>query len=331
MNSPLITVIVPVYNKDEYVAKLIECVQKQEFRDFECILVDDGSTDKSGKICDEMAADDDTISVIHIQNGGVSHARNVALEMAKGEYITFLDSDDEIPIDYLKRIAEDIRLYNPDMVIGGIKKVYESGSETIIYPFDERVYTMQELLPQFAEAQRDCGVFGWCVNKTFKRELAESCRFDEALVLCEDFDFFIEIYKRIYTIYFDLQNYYLYFSDRGEYSASTLSQIDYLSGVKIQIRLKLFLCECGFWKGNNQIIVSQRIMDFLFFSVFHCPKKYFRECFERAHMFCLKSDITITEKTAIKKIVLQCISKNRYNVTKLIVLSYRRITTLLRR
>ena len=203
MNSPLISVIVPVYNKEKYVAKLIECIQAQSFRGYECIMVDDGSTDESGVICDSMTQNDNRFTVVHIQNGGVSHARNVALDMAKGEYITFADSDDELPVDYLQRIADDICLYKTDMVIGGIKKIFENGEETVQYPFEERVYTMQELLPEFAKAQQDCGVFGWCVNKTFRREISTEILFDETLKLCEDLDFFLKIYAKTHTVYFD--------------------------------------------------------------------------------------------------------------------------------
>lgn len=99
MNIPLISVIVPVYNAEKYLPKCLDSILAQTYKKLEIILVDDGSTDNSGKICDEYALKDSRIKIIHKQNGGVSSARNVALSVAKGEYIGFVDSDDYIEND----------------------------------------------------------------------------------------------------------------------------------------------------------------------------------------------------------------------------------------
>ena len=325
----LISVIVPVYNKEAYIPKLIDCIKEQMFTDFECILVDDGSTDNSGKLCDILTSGNDLFSVIHIPNGGVSHARNTALDLAKGEYITFVDSDDEIPADYLQKIADDIRTYHPDMVIGAIKKVFGNESQLVKYPFEERIYTMQELLPQFAEAQKECGVFGWCVNKTFKRELAIDCRFDETLKLSEDFDYFLKVYPKIQSIYFDFNNYYSYLFERGGMVITKDFEIDYLSQAKTQIRFKVFLESSGSWDKNNKRIVSKRIQDYLYYSVFHSPKELFDIRFAKAHDYYLQSGITISDDRLIKKIILRCIAKNSKEIAKRIILFYRKLSDVL--
>ena len=324
MKTPLISVIVPVYNKEKYVAKLIDCIKAQVFRNFECLIIDDGSTDRSRIICDELTRGDEVFSVTHIENGGVSHARNTALDMAKGEYITFVDSDDELPADYLQKIADDIQAYHPDMVIGAIKNVFDTETQIVDYPFEERVYTMQELLPQFAEAQKDCGVFGWCVNKTFKRESAKECRFDEALKLAEDFDYFLKVYPNIQTIYFDLHNYYSYLFERGEMTATKDSQIDYLSQAKIQIRFKKFLENSGSWSGNNRTIVTRRIQDYLYFTVFHSREDCFDTQFKETHRLFLLSEVSITESIIFRKRVLKCISKDRSKQCKALILLRRK-------
>lgn len=331
MNSTLISVIVPVYNKEAYIPKLIDCIKEQTFKDFECILVDDGSTDNSGKLCDILTSGNDLFSVIHIPNGGVSNARNTALDLAKGEYITFVDSDDEIPADYLQKIADDIHKYHPDMVIGSIKKVFDKESQIVKYPFEERLYTMQELLPCFAEAQKECGVFGWCVNKTFKRELAVDCRFDENLSLAEDFDFFLKIYSNIKSAYFDLKNYYSYLFGRGGMIITKDSQIDYLSQAKIQIRFKKFLENSGSWNGNNKIIVSQRIQDYLYYSVFHCPEQCFDERFKEAQNLYFQADVFVSENKVFRKKVLKCIAKNNCKKCKRLISTYRTASTVLGR
>ena len=91
MNNPAISIIIPVYNAEKYLRRCIDSVLSQSFTDFELILVDDGSTDSSPQICDEYASQDSRVKVIHKANGGVSAARNDGLDIAKGEYVTFIE------------------------------------------------------------------------------------------------------------------------------------------------------------------------------------------------------------------------------------------------
>ncbi len=118
METPLISIIVPVYNVEKYLEQTITSVINQENPDWELILVDDGSTDKSGEICDLYAAKDDRIKVFHIENQGVSNARNLGIKNAVGEYIQFLDSDDLLEPDTLNYITEN---HNVDLFIYGFK------------------------------------------------------------------------------------------------------------------------------------------------------------------------------------------------------------------
>lgn len=108
--NPSVSIIVPVYNARKTIARCIESIINQEFQDFELLLVNDGSKDDSGQICDSYAAQDKRIRVIHKDNSGVSDSRNMALDLAKGKYIQFLDSDDWITTDATNlffRAAED--------------------------------------------------------------------------------------------------------------------------------------------------------------------------------------------------------------------------------
>ena len=100
----VISIIMPVFNKGKYIEQAIESVLNQSFKEFEFIIVDDGSTDESREICDKYAKQDYRIRVVHINNAGVSNARNVGLDMARGEYITFIDADDKIKKEYLIKI-----------------------------------------------------------------------------------------------------------------------------------------------------------------------------------------------------------------------------------
>src|SRR5699024_4494271 len=123
--SDLISVIVPVYNVEKYVRRCIDSICGQTYSNLEIILIDDGSTDSSGKICDEMAAKDGRISVIHQENKGLSQARNAGLDQAKGEYIAFVDSDDYLSLNMYECLLKSLKENNADVVRCAIKNVYE--------------------------------------------------------------------------------------------------------------------------------------------------------------------------------------------------------------
>lgn len=115
---PKISIIVPVYNTEKYISNCIESILKQKEKDFELLLIDDGSKDQSGRICDIYATKDDRIKVIHKKNGGVSSARNLGIDRAKGEMIFFIDSDDTVGPDYLKNLEI---LSDEEFVQSGVK------------------------------------------------------------------------------------------------------------------------------------------------------------------------------------------------------------------
>ena len=136
---PEFSVIIPVYNVEKYLGKCIDSILAQTFRDYELILIDDGSLDKSGEICEQYAMKDSRIVVVHQKNGGVSAARNTGIDKAQGRYITFIDSDDSVENNYLSSmytISEDI-----DLVIGGIKHIEINGNE-----YDELYSKNQSLM-----------------------------------------------------------------------------------------------------------------------------------------------------------------------------------------
>jgi len=120
------SIIVPVYNVEKYLSECVDSIINQDFDQYEIILVDDGSTDRSGLICDEYSSAHDNISVIHKVNGGLSDARNNGLEKSKGEYIIFIDGDDYIEPGTLQKFNNQLIKYgNPDVMITRLKKVYE--------------------------------------------------------------------------------------------------------------------------------------------------------------------------------------------------------------
>ena len=125
--NPLISLVIPVYNVEKYLDKCMESVLAQTYDNFEVILVDDGSTDNSGKMCDEYAKRDSRVIVYHQQNSGVSVARNVGIENAKGEFISFIDSDDWIDKNYLQKLVSAQIKYNADLTICEYTNIYDDG------------------------------------------------------------------------------------------------------------------------------------------------------------------------------------------------------------
>lgn len=141
--NELITIVVPVYNVEKYIRKCLESIINQTYKNIEIILVDDGSIDNCGKICEEYKNKDNRITVIHKENGGLSDARNVGIDNSNGEYICFIDSDDYVTNDYVEYLHKLIIKYNCEISICAHKVVYDSG--IIISNESDKEFVMSKL------------------------------------------------------------------------------------------------------------------------------------------------------------------------------------------
>lgn len=168
------SIIIPVYNSQEYLVRCLDSVLKNEFSDFEVICVDDGSVDASGLILEQYRNKDSRVKVIHKQNGGVSSARNVALEIANGEYLCFCDSDDYVNENMLLEIDREIKRHNSDVVVFGVNVCKGLQNKEKIYQKDLTEKIKLNLLFGVWES------FPW--NKCFKRQLFANRRFPEGMV-----------------------------------------------------------------------------------------------------------------------------------------------------
>lgn len=130
MYEPLISVIVPVYNVERYLTKCVKSIENQTFKNIEIILIDDGSTDNSGKMCDQFALENQRIKVIHKKNGGLSDARNCGVSIARGEYIGFVDSDDFIHKDMYRTLYNLMVEYKVDITEIGYRSVFDGNDVT---------------------------------------------------------------------------------------------------------------------------------------------------------------------------------------------------------
>ena len=144
-----ISVIVPVYKSEKYIERCIESILNQTYQNIELILVDDGSPDQSAEICDRYAKKDSRVFVLHKENGGVSTARNAGLDMAKGDYIAFVDSDDYLEKDMYEKMVEKIQEYGCDVVMCDCVKEYSESSELYTHDIREGYYNHEQLKKEY--------------------------------------------------------------------------------------------------------------------------------------------------------------------------------------
>ena len=131
----MISIVIPIYNVEKHLEKCLDSVLNQTYKNIELILADDGSTDRSGEICDRYAAKDSRIKIIHKANGGVCSARNAAFKYVTGDYITFIDSDDYIDSNTYSEIMEYMNEKNADACFFGWTREYESGKTSPVALF----------------------------------------------------------------------------------------------------------------------------------------------------------------------------------------------------
>lgn len=200
-----ISVIVPVYNAEKYLHRCVDSILAQTFKDFELLLIDDGSTDGSGAICDEYAQKDSRVRVFHKENGGVSSARNLGLENARGEWILFVDSDDALSLDACAGLMQMQQEY--DCIIFGIKQ--KSGS--IWAPTKDGSVSLSDIRRDF-RYWLNTELLSTSVNKLYKRNLIKE-NYPDDISFGEDLMFCISYLEQCDKIYFTTDCYYLHNND----------------------------------------------------------------------------------------------------------------------
>jgi len=181
-----ISIIIPVYNAEKHLDMCVDSIVNQTYKNIEIILVNDGSSDNSGAVCDKWAKVDPRIKVIHKQNGGVSSARNSGLEVATGDYVGFVDSDDSVKPNWIYDLIEMNSGFNADLITFGVERISNSK------------ITAVESMPSFKASGRDqlsayfCrffdDIFGSVCAKIYRTQIITdfNLRFDETLSLNED-------------------------------------------------------------------------------------------------------------------------------------------------
>lgn len=194
---PELSIIVPVYKVELYLRRCIDSILAQTFRDFELILIDDGSPDNCGAICDEYAAKDSRIIVIHQENQGVSAARNAGLDIACGTYLGFVDSDDWIEPEMYETMINTAKEKQVDVVVCGIAYRADDGQYIRSDLIGNKRCSNEELLAALYGKPNPTG--GGVVNKLFRRWSASSVRFHPEISMAEDWIYLFEYYEKCGT------------------------------------------------------------------------------------------------------------------------------------
>lgn len=195
-DKPLVSIIVPVYNVEKYLAECLDSIINQTYSNLEIILVDDGSPDKCGEICDKYAVSDSRIKVIHKKNGGVSSARNVGIEISTGEWIYFMDSDDTIEKDLISEVLITVLTDGTDMCFFDYDNIYDKKiiNQTTLNSNESvfrNINNIKTLTVYFSK-------LGYIWNFIVKSKLIKNkFNFDETLFFCEDEIFKFRLYNNI--------------------------------------------------------------------------------------------------------------------------------------
>lgn len=205
-----VSVVVPIYNVEQYLEKCIESIVNQTYGDLEIILVDDGSTDSSPSICDKWKELDHRVIVIHKENGGLSSARNAGLKVASGQFIMFEDSDDWLDLDIIKKCVKRIENDNSDLVIFGYKKIDENDRDLGEFTFGNETYSNQEMSSQLHRRILEMS-FGYAWNKMYRLSTITSLNLksDSNIIDREDLYFNLCLFHNLNKIsYLDYIGYY---------------------------------------------------------------------------------------------------------------------------
>ena len=218
MMGEKISVIVPVYNVEAYLERCVESILQQTYAHFELILINDGSTDSSGQICDHLASQYENIKVYHIENAGVSNARNMGIQLATGSWVTFIDSDDFVTQDYLATLASAVEGLNVGFVIAPLHHI-KNGVVTDLPPHSGKteLWSTEETMKELLMTTRTSF---FPVAKLFKRDLLADEKFNTNYHLAEDALFLTELLlkTRCSCVFIDKPVYYY---DHREGSATT--------------------------------------------------------------------------------------------------------------
>ena len=236
---PIISVVVPVYNVEKYLEKCVKSICQQTFKEIEIVLVDDGSKDNSGKLCDELAKVDDRIKVVHKNNGGLSDARNVGIKVAAGDFIGLVDSDDYVASDMYEILYRNLIREHADVAVCTAYSCYEDK----VLPYQKAGYeTMSGIEFLGRTLSGDCVIVSACC-KLYKKKLLLDTQFQKGR-LYEDAFILGELFSKVDKVVVEYSPKYYYVHHAGTITTNsyTAKNKDYIKAYEINKKIVQNLC-----------------------------------------------------------------------------------------
>ena len=260
MQNPAVTIFVSVYNVEKYLKRFFDCLDKQTFRKYKVLVIDDGSTDNSLSICQAHAEQDNRIKVVPIEHIGLSSVRNKILGMLDTEFATSLDGDDYFEPDYLKHLMDAQKKYDADYVISNVINVTEEGKETSRFvPRKEELFTKDQF-PAILPELLDEGRLNYLVAKLYRTEYLKDIRVEPDVTLGSDTMINIQYATRINNIAAieDYDYHYVHYTTRSV--TSTKSTDFFWKMYRIQKYLYEVTAENGLLNDKMLRVIDRRTM-----------------------------------------------------------------------
>lgn len=226
MNKPLISVIIPVYKTGEHLPKCLQSVLNQSYKNIEIILVDDGSPDNSGELCDTLALTDDRIVVLHKENGGLSSARNAGLDIAKGDFVSFVDSDDYIDEKMLEDLHSLITVHNAQIACCGIERLNQEGHLNY-FNTDINEFFVVEKSEALKKLTFNTHITNSLCDKLFSVNIFKDLRMTQGIIY-EDHDVMHKCIMNASRVVYTGKPYYKYFVNDNSITGGSFSEKHFL-------------------------------------------------------------------------------------------------------
>ena len=252
MHQELISIIVPIFNTEKHLHQCLDSILSQSYGNFECLLINDGSTDASASICREYVAKDARFRYFEKENGGVSSARNLGIERSGGTYVTFIDSDDWVEFDYLEVLYSAIIQETADISVSTYRTYEMSKNQWLFHAFKrvehQKVFSRQELFNKLMFLDSLDSSYGFASCKLVRKSVLTGIWFNESTHLGEDMEFWFKLYLIAEKSVFSNRDTYVYRRDLNDSRYATLKHIK--SDVQQRLNFIAFLRARGMDTDN---------------------------------------------------------------------------------
>lgn len=281
--NPTISVIVPVYNTEPYLHRCLDSILAQTFTDFELLLIDDGSTDRSGMICDEYAAKDKRVRVFHKENDGVSSARNVGLDNARGEWVAFVDADDSMTDNALSNI-----ILERDLIL--FPYFMQKANNRTLVSLEFVSSDSFEEIKQLLACHIQDGIFKTVWSKLFRRKLIGNLRFNESVKIGEDHLFLLMYLIKVRSIQIMKEPFYIYNESEIQFSAKYQISIDKSIYILSKIIFAYRALEIESLTFEKEMFCDYKA--FCQLDIYKCPSAWYKNTFIKQLYQRIKAELT---------------------------------------